>query len=432
MKRLIILMLIIGGIAALCFGRYGARSFSRKTPRKVIQLAEPKLTGPLSFEEALAKRRSIRQFDSRPLSYAQIAQLAWAGQGITDAARGLRTAPSAGAIYPIDLYFATPEGLFVYRPREHSLEQTSSEDIRSALAAAASMQEFIARAPCDIVAAGSARKLTAQFRDKARTYMLLEAGHIAQSIQLQAVCLGLGSVTVGGMNSRDVARACKLPKHVEALYIISVGYPLTRPTPAGPEGQSTPQQGPLAAGKKAALIIPSRDFSDEELTGTNRALEAAGVQTVLVSSRPGPIRGMLGNVVEADVLLNALQIDDYDAIVFIGGPGVQEYFDSALAKNIARDAAGKRKVVAAISAAPTILANAGALLGRRATAFASEREKLQKAGAIFTTVPVEWDANIITCSGPAAAPLFGRAIAEALAARQYPVPPLAPPGPPQD
>ena len=416
MKRLTISLLILTSLAGLCFGQSGSRARSRRPARKTIQLAEPKLKGAVSLEEALVKRRSVRQYANRPLGFAQIGQLAWAGQGITEPIKGLRTAPSAGEIYPIDLYFVTPEGLFVYRPREHSLEQTATGDLRGALAAA-SMQELVARAPCDIVLAGSARKLTARFRDKAKTYMLLEAGHVAQNIQLQAVCLGLGSVTLGGINTRNVARVCKLPKNTEAIYVISVGYPLTQGTTPGTQEQNTTTQVPLTTGKKAVLIIPSQNFRDDELVETKRALDMAGVETVLASTRRGIIKGMLGNMVESKVLLSGLRVDDYDAIIFIGGPGVEEYFDSAIAKNIARDAAGKRKIVAAISAAPTILANAGVLTGRRATAFLSEREKLQQGGAVFTGAPIERDAHIITCYGPLAAAQFGRAVAAALAGR---------------
>lgn len=416
MRRLTILALILAGLATLCLGRSRSRAPSRKPTRKIIQLTEPKLTGPTSLEEALAKRRSVRQFSNRPLGFAQVGQLAWAGQGITEPQRGLRTAPSAGEIYPIELYFATPEGLFVYQPRQHTLEQTITQDIRGALAAAASMQEFVARAGCDIIVAGSSRKLASQFRDKARTYMLLEAGHVAQNIQLQAVCLGLGSVPLGGIDTRAVARVCKLSKNLEAIYVISVGYPVTQQTTTGQE-QNAPGQIPLATGKKAVLIIPSQNFRDDELIETKRALDMAGVQTVIASSKRGIIGGMLGNIVEATIALNRLSVDDYDAIIFIGGPGVEEYFDNPVARNIARDAAGKRKVLAAISAAPTILANAGVLTGRRATAFMSEREKIQQAGAIYTGAPIERDASLITCSGPAAAPQFGLTIAQALAGK---------------
>ena len=408
MKRLIISILILAGLATLGFARAAGPRVSSRTPaRKLIQLTPPKLKGSISFEEALAKRRSVRQYANRPVEFPLIGQLAWAGQGITELQKGLRTAPSAGATYPIDLYFATPEGLFVYRPQQHSLEQTLTDDVRAVLGAPP--------APCDIILAGSARKLTDQFRDKAKTYMLLEAGHIAQNIQLQAVCLGLGSVTIGGIDTRQVARVCRLPRNYEAIYVISVGYAATE-TATGNE-PNAPTQTPLTLGKKAALIIPSRDFRDDELVETKRALDMAGIETVIASTRRGIIRGMLGNMVEAKVMLSGLRVDDYDAIVFIGGPGVEEYFDNALAKSIARDAAAKRKIVAAISAAPTILANAGALTGRRATAFLSEQEKLQQGGAIFTGAPLERDAYIITCSGPAMAVQFGIAIAEALTGR---------------
>ena len=408
MKRLIISILILAGLATLGFARAAGPRVSSRTPaRKLIQLTPPKLKGSISFEEALAKRRSVRQYANRPVEFPLIGQLAWAGQGITELQKGLRTAPSAGATYPIDLYFATPEGLFVYRPQQHSLEQTLTDDVRAVLG--------VPPAPCDIIIAGSARKLTDQFRDKAKTYMLLEAGHIAQNIQLQAVCLGLGSVTIGGIDTRQVARVCRLPRNYEAIYVISVGYAATE-TATGNE-PNAPTQTPLTLGKKAALIIPSRDFRDDELVETKRALDMAGIETVIASTRRGIIRGMLGNMVEAKVMLSGLRVDDYDAIVFIGGPGVEEYFDNALAKSIARDAAAKRKIVAAISAAPTILANAGALTGRRATAFLSEQEKLQQGGAIFTGAPLERDAYIITCSGPAMAVQFGIAIAEALTGR---------------
>jgi SagB-type dehydrogenase family enzyme len=181
MKRFIIPAIILVGFAALCPGQRR----SRVSPLKIIQLSEPSFKGTVSFEEALAKRRSVRQFTDQQLKPAQIGQLAWAGQGITEPVRRLRTAPSAGATYPIKLYFATHEGLFVYNAEEHSLEQASSLDVRGRLAAT--------NAPCNIIIAGSERVLAAKFRGEANKYMLLEAGHIAQNIQLQAVCLGLGA-----------------------------------------------------------------------------------------------------------------------------------------------------------------------------------------------------------------------------------------------
>jgi len=408
MKRLTILGIVLVCFAALCLGQRR----SRPAPQKIVQLTKPNLTGTVTFEAALAKRRSVRLFASKPLESEHIGQLAWAGQGITDKQRGLRTAPSAGETYPIDLYFATEEGLFVYRPAEHSLEQTSDQDIRAKLAAAASMQESVAMAGCDIIVAGSVRKLTSQFRNKARTYMLLEAGHIAQNIQLQAVCLDLGSVTIGGFNSKDVTRACRLPKGLEPLYIICVGHPIEQAAAEALEALEG------TGAKKAALIVPSQNFREEEFFETKRALDAAAIQTVIASTRIGILRGMmLGRMTEANILVGQLRVEDYDAIIFIGGLGAVEYVANPAALNLAREAVRQRKILAAIDTAPTILANAGVLTGVRATSFLSERNRLILSGAIYTGIPVEQDRLIITSSGPAASIQFGRAIADALTGR---------------
>jgi len=246
MKRLTIfrgpLVITLACFTVLCMGQRR----SRVTRGKIIQLTEPRLTGSVSFEEALARRRSVRQFVSQPLSSSQISQLAWAGQGITEPQRGLRTAPSAGALYPIELYFATPEGVSVYQPQGHSLRQVLDQDVRGALAAT-SMQGSVAG--CDIIVAGSVRKLTAQFRKDARKYMLLEAGHVAQNIQLQAVCLGLGSVTVGGFDISGVRKICRLPRELEPIYIICVGYPLAQATTEADQGQES------TGAKRAVLIV---------------------------------------------------------------------------------------------------------------------------------------------------------------------------------
>jgi protease I len=289
------------------------------------------------------------------------------------------------------------------------MEQTSDQDIRGRLAAAASMQESVATAGCNIIVAGSVRKLTGRFRTKARTYMLLEAGHIAQNIQLQAVCLDLGSVTIGGFNTKEVGRICRLSRGMEAIYIICVGYPIQQ-TAAEVLQEDT-------GTKRAALIVASQNFRDEELFETKRALDAAAVQTVTASTRIGIIRGALGNIAEANILVGQLRVEDYDAIIFIGGPGVVEYVANPAALNLAREAVRQRKILAAIDTAPTILANAGVLAGVRATSFFSERNRLILAGAVYTGIPVEQDRLIITGSSPAASIQFGRAIADVLTGR---------------
>lgn len=402
MKRLAILAIVLACFATLGLGQRR----TRLSPQKIIQLTDPNLTGKLTFEEALAKRRSVRQFSSQALTRSQIGQLAWAGQGVTDRQRGLRTAPSAGAVYPIELFFATAEGVYGYRPAEHSLLQISEQDIRSNLARATATPEPVIGAGCAIIVTGSSRKLAKRFGSKARTYLALEAGHVAQNIQLQAVCLGLGSVTVGGLDTAAVRKVCRMSRELEPLYVICVGYPVGEGTTGGQAG---------AGGKRAALIIESVNFRDDELFATRRVLDAAQIQTVVVSTRTGVIRGALGGIVHAQVLVNQMRVDDYDAVIFIGGPG--EYVANPVALDIARETVRKGKVLGAIGVAPTILASAGVLNGIRATAYLTERQRLMQTGAIYTGLPVERERLIITATGPTAAIQFGRAIADALTVR---------------
>jgi protease I len=406
MRRLATLALVLAFFAVPpCYGQRRTRI----PQRKIVQLTEPNVTGAMSLEETLAKRRSVRRFTNQALKWSQIGQLAWAGQGITDKARGLRTAPSAGSVYPIELFFATPEGLYVYRPAEHSLEQLTDQDVRLALAGGDATANSIAEAGCDIIVAGSVKKVAERFKDNARNYMLMEAGHIAQNIQLQAVSLGLGAVTVGGFNEQNVRKVCGLAKLLDPVYVICVGYP------AGEGGTQAAAGQFSAAGKKIALIIASQNFHDGELFATKRVLDAAQAQTFIASTRRGVIRGALGGVAEASVLLSGLTVTDYDAIIFIGGLGAAEFLGNPTALNIARETVRTGKVLGAIGTAPSILADANVLAGIRATSLLSEQARLVQAGAIYTGQPVERERLIITAVGPDAAAGFGKAIADALA-----------------
>ena len=413
MRRLTIPAILLCVFAVVCV----AQQRSRVSQLKVIQLAEPKLTSSVSLEQALAQRRSVRDFARRQLDLSQIGQLAWAGQGITKKERGFRTAPSAGALYPIELYFATHESLFVYRPQGHSLEEVLNRDIRARLSVAALNQRAVAGAGCDIVIAGSVKKLARKYGKKARRYMLLEAGHIAQNIHLQAVSLGLGSVPIGAFDISQVRKVCRLPKAFEPLYIISVGYPAVQaPKETVEEKRPVPQLQKRIT-KKVVLIVARENFRDEELFQTRGVLAEAGVETVVASTKRGAIRGMLGGVGRAEVLVSELNVDDYDGVIFVGGIGAKEYFNNRMALSIARQAKEKGKVLGAICIAPTILANAGVLKGLRATSYPSQQGNLIRAGAQYTGNAVERDGLVITGIGPEAATMFGKAISDALVGR---------------
>jgi protease I len=270
------------------------------------------------------------------------------------------------------------------------------------------MQESVATAGCDIIVAGSVRKLSTQFRNKAKTYMLLEAGHVAQNILLQATCLDLGSIPIGGFSTKEVSRACRLPAGYEPLYIICVGHTMERVAAEASKNRES------TGTKRAALIVASQNFREEEFFETKRALDAAGVQTVIASTRIGTLRGMLGRITEANILVGQLNINDYDAIIFIGGPGAVEYVANPIALNLAREAIRTRRILAAIGTAPTILANAGVLTGVRTTGQLTERNILVLAGALYTGLPVEEDRMVITGRDTGSAMQFGRKIADTL------------------
>ena len=381
----------------------------RFTGTRIIQLPAPTLSGQVSLEEAISKRRSVRQFTDKPLNFVQIGQLAWAGQGITDKQRNLRAAPSAGGIYPIELYFATADGLFLSHPQEHTLEQLQSNYQRKQLSSAAGEQKAIAEAPCNIIIAGSDRKVALKYGSKGRNFMLLEAGHVAENIQLQAVALGLAALPAGAFETKNVAKICQLSGDLEPVLIVCAGYPLTQE-----ESASKPAGKPVPGVKRAVLILPESDYRDEEFFETRRILNEAGIATVAASPRIGPLRGMSGGLVASELTIDKVNVDDFDAVVFVGGPGAGEYFNNQTALTIARDAAAKGKVLAAISTAPTILANAGVLRNLRATGFITQRDSIQKAGAQYTGSPVERDGLIITASGPLAVIPFAQTIAGTL------------------
>lgn len=168
-------------------------------------------------------------------------------------------------------------------------------------------------------------------------------------------------------------------------------------------------------GKKIVMIIASQNFRDEELVEPRAILSARGAKVILASSSLAEATGMLGAKAKADMLIDRVNVADYDAIVFVGGMGASEYFGNTKAHELCRSAVDGGKVLCAICIAPGILANAGVLKGKKATIWSGSADMLKKGGATYTGKDVEVDGKIITGTNPKAAAAFGRAIADALA-----------------
>lgn len=191
---------------------------------ETITLPAPRQQGPLSLEEALARRRSVREYGTRPLTWEEIGQLLWAAQGITSP-QGFRTAPSAGALYPLEVYVVLPQGAYHYLPQTHELRRMAADDLRAALGDAAVRQRPVYEAPAVFVITGVYQRTAVKYGERAERYVHLEAGHAAQNLLLQAVSLGLGAVTIGAFYDDQVRAVLGLSAGETPLYLIPVGAP---------------------------------------------------------------------------------------------------------------------------------------------------------------------------------------------------------------
>jgi len=169
--------------------------------------------------------------------------------------------------------------------------------------------------------------------------------------------------------------------------------------------------------KKVILIIAFRGFQDIEYSNTRAELEKMNIEVKVASSSLGEAIGKFGKRVKVDKLIDEVNLDNYEAVVFIGGPGAVDYIENKKAHQLAQQAVEKGKILGAICIAPEILAKAGVLKGKKATVWSSfiDRqpiEVLKKEGAIYIDKPVVVDGKIITANGPSAAKKFGKTIAE--------------------
>lgn len=212
-------------LVLLWIGSFGVSGYAQDR----IPLPSPRLESDTSIEEALLRRRSHRSFASLPLSLQEVAQLLWAAQGVTDKASGFRTAPSAGALYPLKVYLVAGQveglapGVYGYLPEEHALYRVLSGDRREELFRVALFQEWIREAPGILVFTALYERTTRKYGERGIRYVHMEAGHAAQNVYLQAEALNLGTVVVGAFEDKGVQRVLGLSEKEAPLYLMPVG-----------------------------------------------------------------------------------------------------------------------------------------------------------------------------------------------------------------
>jgi SagB-type dehydrogenase family enzyme len=193
-----------------------------------INLPAPTLDGGTSIEASLLSRRSVRHFIGSGLTLNALSQLLWAAQGVTDP-RGFRTAPSAGALYPLEITVVAGhvsglgQGVYRYDPDGHALVKTGDRDRREALWRAALEQPPVRYAPLVVVFCGVYERTTRKYGERGIRYVHMEAGHAAQNVSLQAVSLGLGTVPIGAFRDEQVKSTLGLKSDESPLYLLPVG-----------------------------------------------------------------------------------------------------------------------------------------------------------------------------------------------------------------
>ncbi len=193
-----------------------------------IILPSPVKEGGISVEEALFRRRSIRSYSDKGLTTEEISQILWSAQGITDIS-GKRTAPSAGALYPLEVYIfirkgeGIKSGLYNYNPEGHKLSIVSNEDISENLAKAALNQSFIKEASAALIVSAFFKKTTDRYGERGIQYVYIEAGHLSQNVYLQAESLNLLTVAVGAFNEEDIKEIVKMEEKETPIYIMPIG-----------------------------------------------------------------------------------------------------------------------------------------------------------------------------------------------------------------
>lgn len=194
----------------------------------IIKLPHPGYDSDTSIEKALLRRRSVRDYKDKPLKLDEVSQLLWAAQGITDR-RGFRTSPSAGALYPLEVYIVAGNvtnlhnGIYKYNPRKNELERVEKGDRRDELCKAALGQPYVIKAALVVVFSAVYERTKARYGERGIRYVYMEAGHAAQNVYLQAEALGLGVVATGAFYDDAVKKVMKMPDSESPLYIIPVG-----------------------------------------------------------------------------------------------------------------------------------------------------------------------------------------------------------------
>jgi SagB-type dehydrogenase family enzyme len=236
-ERRKVLALLVNWLVAFCSAsswslKWAAATDKAQFKEATMKLRPPKTDGTVSVELAIKQRRTKRSFSPETLNLNQLSQLLWSSQGITGNDGFKRAAPSAGALYPMDVYAVVGRssvehieaGVYHYEPNGHALSSITMKDVRDRVAKASLSQMWMTRAPLNIVITAEYSRITVKYKERGIRYAMIEAGHIAQNLFLQAEALGLKASIVGAFHDNELIDILKIPRMHEPLLIMPIGY----------------------------------------------------------------------------------------------------------------------------------------------------------------------------------------------------------------
>jgi SagB-type dehydrogenase family enzyme len=231
-RRFFGLIILLGAFGGRWFSPF--KALSARPGGKEGDVMLPKIIHEdrLSVKDAIKRRRSVRSFSSRAVTKEDLSQLLYAAQGITEDKGFKRAAPSAGALYPLDIYAIVGEkgvedldaGVYHYSAPGHRIENVVTDDRKEQLAVASVQQMWMAKAPLNFVITAEYSRICSKYGERGIRYAMIEAGHVGQNIFLQAEALGLNAGIVGAFDDRKVIDVLGIPKKHEPLLIMPVGY----------------------------------------------------------------------------------------------------------------------------------------------------------------------------------------------------------------
>ena len=219
-------------LTSFWFLRWAVGKENMDNQEAVMKLPPPKTKGTVSVEQAIKQRRTVRAFMSQALDLNQLSQLLWAAHGITENKGFKRAAPSAGALYPMDVYVVVGQnsvvqieaGVYHYEPKGHFLSLIAKSDLRDVIVRASLSQVWMAKAPISFIITAEYKRVTEKYGKRGVRYAMIEAGHMGQNLFLQAEALGFKAGIVGAFHDKELIEVMNIPPSYEPLFIMPIGY----------------------------------------------------------------------------------------------------------------------------------------------------------------------------------------------------------------